>query len=405
MKIRKKLYPLKAVVRLRYHRILMCFITATLFTLFVVMGPLLFCKYIDFGYTAENFSNSYKMGDANLIISITNPMTIVSFGATLVGISLTILGFSLNSFSKRSNFVNNNKKYDVQGKTVELLLTRYRGYGRSLLFLNLFEFPIITKAFCLVEMVFLMLFYSYFSKYKIFYLLIITAEMFLIIISILIETFSLFADSNFSMAKAAKISKRIVKSRLYWLCNSNCLFGDDSEISDFCRADLFFATAYLKNAYLVLQYSNNKTCKNFIIDIDLKHNKNVFAEIAKTIYLSGNVITKHTTYELQKETENKASNNFGFLIQNNLFYTFDSKIKGTKYNQKSGTINACKNEISKFLLDLKNQNSQRFKDYIAISDELIDAFNSILNYNINVDTDINDVRKNKLTIKKEQNNE
>lgn len=234
-----------------YKRVFTCFLLALAFALciFSITLSLSFNKIgIDF-YTLSG-QHEYK---------ISNPITIVSFAATFVTISLTILGFALNNFAKRSksnmndNFLGNS----IYEEAVGILLVRYRRKRTTLLFLNVLNFPLLGKAFALVLLLGCMFCHCFFGEYRMFYLIVYAAVMFVIIVSMLVCVFEIYSDINFTFYRACRIILFKFKNRLNYLFKTNnrtARYKIRFTLRKYARTDIFRAVVFLKGTFEQMLY-------------------------------------------------------------------------------------------------------------------------------------------------------
>lgn len=264
-------------IKFRYHRIAICFIVAFL-TASIPIATIVILEYLKIGVSFETITNGHAY-------SISNPLTIVSFGATMVTVSLTLLGFFLNSFAKHHKIEGAKRNqvvssYDVQGKTVEILLTRFRSNRKGW---KIWNFPILCKAMILIYLSIFMFVTAFVGNFRIFYLGVTICLMFLVDLFIIFDVFSLYADRNYSLSKAASTANRIIISRLKRLCKSaESYYSDfsDSYVDNYSRMDIIYSCLYLFNSYTELRYCNDNIQSYFILKIKKKKIKYPMIEIA-----------------------------------------------------------------------------------------------------------------------------
>ena len=201
-----------------YKRVLSCFFLA----LFLACS--LFCVTIclslfEYGVSFANITGQHEY-------KVANPITIVSFSATFVTISLTIIGFALNSFSKRkqnsnSDLVLGNSVYE---EAAGILLVRYRTKLGSLLYFNVFNFPLLGKAFSLILLLACMFVHCFVGYYRVFYLIVYASFMFCIIVDMLICVFEIYSDVNYTTFRACRILITKIGDRLKFLSDTNAKF-------------------------------------------------------------------------------------------------------------------------------------------------------------------------------------
>ena len=239
---------------LSYKRVASCFVLALSFcsTVIIALAILNNCM-VGIPFKVLSGLHDYK---------VSNPITIVSLCATFVTISLTLLGFALNSFAKKeiikgSN--DNNRGNGVNASPLEeaanILLVRYRGIGQSLLFLNVLCFPLLAKAFTLIIFLFAMVVQCFIGEFRLFYLLVYAALMAVIILSILISVFQIYSDVNYSMFCACKIIVKKMGNKIRYLSRTNSLNWDSTGLVGTMRK--YIATDIYRGI-LLLQDANSK---------------------------------------------------------------------------------------------------------------------------------------------------
>lgn len=198
-----------------YKRVWSCFFLS--FSLCFVLG--LTTILLSLNNVGVNYEHifGYNQYDAP------SPIQIVAFSATFVTISLTLLGFALNNFSKRhkthfeytrvSSRVNNS----VFEEATNVIFSRYRGVVKTLLCFNIFSFPLLAKALTLVLLLFVMFLHSFLGCYRIFYLCVYIIIMAVTIISILIEVFEIYSDINYTLFRACALVTKKIRKRLHFL--------------------------------------------------------------------------------------------------------------------------------------------------------------------------------------------
>ena len=262
-----------------YKRVFSCFLLALLFSLTVLCITI--CLSIHgYGVSFSNISGAHDY-------KIANPITIVSFAATFVTISLTVIGFALNSFSKRraniqDSLVLGNSIYE---EAVGILLVRYRKKSTTLLYLNVFNFPLLAKAFSLVLLLGGMFVHCFIGHYRVFYLIVYASLMFCVIVSMLLCVFEIYSDINFTSFKACRIISYKIIKRLRFLIKTNKDLSVDNwtkglkpSLRIYARTDVFRAIIFLydclkqvlyRPTYLKITYLINNSTNHFLSELAL----------------------------------------------------------------------------------------------------------------------------------------
>lgn len=257
-----------------YKRVLSCFTLALIFSLLVCCITMTF-SLLNFGVSFADITGNHEY-------KIANPITIVSFAATFVTISLTIIGFALNSFSKRKQSEKNNSILgnSVYEEAVGILLVRYRRKSETLLFINVFNYPLLAKAFTLVLLLGCMFVHCFVGNYRVFYLIVYASLMFCIIVSMLISVFEIYSDVNYTTFRACRIISMKISNRLKYLSKTNSAPSDGflrPVLRRYARTDVFRSIIFLHKALDQVLY------KPAIYGTTLVKNKkelHLFAELA-----------------------------------------------------------------------------------------------------------------------------
>ncbi len=253
-KIKMAIFWVYSLLRyISYKRVFSCFVLALSFCAVVVTPiTILSLKGIGVSFVALVGGHSYM---------VSNPITLVSLSATFVTISLTLLGFALNNFAKKS-VANGNAKGKSSGngvnasaleETANILLVRYRGIGQTLVFLNVFCFPLLAKAFTLIIFLFAMLAQCFYGDFRIFYLIIYAGLMGLIVLSMLISVFQIYSDVNYSMFCGCKIVVKKMPNKIRYLNRTK-----NSNSTGLIRVMRRYIATDIYRGILLLQETNSK---------------------------------------------------------------------------------------------------------------------------------------------------
>lgn len=309
-----------------YKRVITCFLMALAFTSCVfLLTIILSVNSIGVDFETLSGGHTYK---------VSNPITIVSFAATFVTISLTILGFALNNFSKRSkgaseNIILGNSIYE---EAVGILLVRYRRKKTTLIFFNVLNFPLLGKAFVLVLLLGCMFCHCFIGEYRMFYLIVYATLMFVVIVSMLICVFEIYSDINFTFYRACRIILSKIKNRLDYLLETNGnkpWSGLRQVLRRYARIDIFRAIVFLKDTSEQLLYRPAILTLPLLSNIPGKH---YLSELILCLDLSPEMM-----HGIVKNKENKEQNNrntpiidyFDFFLKN-FVKNFESLVKDLK---------------------------------------------------------------------------
>lgn len=224
-----------------YYRVFSCLIFSVPFCASVILTISLL--------SVNGYGVSFSTLTGGHTYNISNPITIVSFATTFVTISLTLLGFALNNFSKRGykskkdNEEHNDLNYEVNASVFEecanILLVRYRGAKKSLLCFNVASFPLLSKAFTLIILLLSMIAQCFFGDYRIFYLIIYAGIMGFVILLVLIDVFRIYADVNFTLYQACSIIASKFYNKLSFLYSTRKFdSGYIGTVKNYVRTDI-----------------------------------------------------------------------------------------------------------------------------------------------------------------------
>lgn len=274
-----------------YYRVFSCLIFSVPFCASVIfIISILSIKGYGVSFSALTGGHAYN---------VSNPITIVSFSATFVTISLTLLGFALNNFSKRGyktkkeNEEQNNLNYEVNASVFEecanILLVRYRGVKKSLLCFNVASFPLLSKAFTLIIILLSMIAQCFFGSYRIFYLIVYAGIMGFVILLVLIDVFRIYADVNFTLYQACSIIASKFYNKLSFLYSTRKFdSGYIGTVKNYVRTDIYRGILFLHESYGTILYLPYKFEKKLKLMLD--NNKHMLSELAMCSSLSTSVM-------------------------------------------------------------------------------------------------------------------
>lgn len=339
-----------------YKRVLSCFILAISFCACVGL-VISFLSIYGHGV-------SFDVLSGNHLYNVGNPITVVSLAGTFITASITLLGFALNSFAKRGTASSNGSNKKVIASPFEeaagVLLVRYKGKAKSLLFLNVFCFPLLARAFVLLILLALMFAQCFFGEFRIFYLVIYFGLMCLIILSILISVFEIYSDVNFTLFKACSIIIDKIKKKVRFL-NKTMSYNYGivlSALRRYAQTDIFRGVVFLDESFGTILYLPLRT--NRCLEISLSGESLFLTQLCLCSKLSNNVMFGKYFFE-------GPSNNNGFdafdsfrkvivsiIKTNDIIESFNSEIEYWKNDESLyGIIN--KESIINNLVDFRDK--------------------------------------------------